>query len=173
MVSLAPGNNTIYVTVIIPNMRFCRDDYDRDPQITLDGRANRSPGVSPWTWLGRQAHRRGSYYQLDPQQCASAGTKIRPRLSRGGSGHVAALEDTERVSAITTDDGVFCNDCGAPIKGEPPVADDPAQRKPCPRCGSIVRNLHLTAVSICTLGATVGTPHLTITRSGQEAGPRQ
>src|SRR5271165_797822 len=91
MASLAPGNNTIYVTVIIPNMRFCRDDYDRDPQITLDGRANRSPGVSPWTWLGRQAHRRGSYCQLDPQQCASAGTKIRPRLSRGGSGHVARL----------------------------------------------------------------------------------
>src|SRR5208283_3900499 len=95
MVRLAPGNNTIYVTVIIPIRRFCRDDYHRDPQIALDGRANRSPGVSPWTWLGRQAHRRGSYYQLDPQQCASAGTKIRPRLSRGGSGHVAALEDTE------------------------------------------------------------------------------
>ncbi|HEY8009223.1 MAG TPA: hypothetical protein VIE66_21140 [Methylocella sp.] len=38
----------------------------------------------------------------------------------------------ERVSGITTGSNVFCSSCGAPIKGEPPIPDDPVQRKPCP-----------------------------------------
>jgi hypothetical protein len=42
---------------------------------------------------------------------------------------------------------VFCTNCGDPIKGEPPIADDPAQREPCPRCGSIARRVNLEAAA--------------------------
>jgi Nudix N-terminal len=35
-------------------------------------------------------------------------------------------------------ESVFCSNCGDPIKGEAP-SGDPAQRKPCPRCGSMGR----------------------------------
>ena len=41
--------------------------------------------------------------------------------------------------------GVFCSNCGAPIDGEPPIADDPAMREPCRSCGSIERTLNLEA----------------------------
>ncbi len=41
-------------------------------------------------------------------------------------------------------DNVFCNNCGAPITSEPP-SGDPAQRKPCPRCGSTARRFSLQA----------------------------
>jgi hypothetical protein len=42
------------------------------------------------------------------------------------------------------DDSVFCNNCGAPITSEP-ASGDPAQRKPCPRCGSTARRFNLQA----------------------------
>jgi Nudix N-terminal len=38
-------------------------------------------------------------------------------------------------------DSVFCNNCGAPIIGESP-SGDPAQRKPCPQCGSLARSFN-------------------------------
>jgi hypothetical protein len=57
---------------------------------------------------------------------------------------------------------VFCNDCGEPIEGEPPIADDPAQRPPCPKCGSTSRDINLPgAMGIITMAGSTGT--LTIT----------
>ena len=44
----------------------------------------------------------------------------------------------DRIFLRTMADGVFCNDCGAPIIGESSNGD-PAQRKPCPQCGSLAR----------------------------------
>jgi len=41
------------------------------------------------------------------------------------------------------DDSVFCKNCGTPITGEP--TDDPARRKPCPRCGSLGRDFKMKA----------------------------
>jgi len=35
---------------------------------------------------------------------------------------------------------VFCNNCGSPIEGEL-LSGDPAQQKPCPKCGSMARTL--------------------------------
>jgi hypothetical protein len=35
--------------------------------------------------------------------------------------------------------------CGSPIDGEPPIPDDPAQRAPCPQCGSTIRNINFPA----------------------------
>lgn len=40
-------------------------------------------------------------------------------------------------------DDFFCNDCGEPIRGESSGAEF-AQRKPCPKCGSLVRRHSLT-----------------------------
>lgn len=58
---------------------------------------------------------------------------------------------------------VFCDDCGEPIEGEPPIADDPAQRPPCPKCGSTSRDINLPGAtgSITVAGSTAT---LTITR---------
>ena len=48
-------------------------------------------------------------------------------------------------------DGVFCGNCGEPMKDEPLHGGDPAQRLPCPRCGSMARSFHLTLESaVCT-----------------------
>jgi hypothetical protein len=52
---------------------------------------------------------------------------------------------SDEIMANTTADSVFCNNCGQPIKGEPPIANDLAQRPPCPRCGSTARTLRLEA----------------------------
>jgi hypothetical protein len=41
------------------------------------------------------------------------------------------------------DGSVFCNNCGTPITGEP--TDDPARRKPCPKCGSLGRGFKMIA----------------------------
>lgn len=41
------------------------------------------------------------------------------------------------------DDSVFCNNCGTAIAGEP--TDDPALRKPCPKCGSFGRTFNMKA----------------------------
>jgi hypothetical protein len=40
---------------------------------------------------------------------------------------------------------VTCGECGELIEGEPPIPDDPAQRKPCPRCGSKARKQGISA----------------------------
>jgi hypothetical protein len=56
--------------------------------------------------------------------------------------------------------GVFCTNCGTPIEGEPPIADDLAQRKPCPRCGSQARTVGLVARMQSTF---VGRATLTVT----------
>jgi hypothetical protein len=73
----------------------------------------------------------------------------------GVTGVLAAHEerDTPLVLATVSDetmantmaDSVFCNNCGEPIKGEPPITDDLAQRPPCHRCGSTARTLRLQA----------------------------
>jgi hypothetical protein len=39
---------------------------------------------------------------------------------------------------------VFCKNCGAPITGES-LSGDPAERKPCPHCGSLARRFELQA----------------------------
>ena len=39
------------------------------------------------------------------------------------------------------DESVSCNNCGTPITGEP--TDDPARRKPCPKCGSLGRAFYM------------------------------
>src|ERR1700730_10866338 len=59
-------------------------------------------------------------------------------------------------------DSVFCQNCGELIKGEPPIADHPSQRPPCPKCSSTLRRIHhhLVANDITTLPASVGTPTL-------------
>jgi hypothetical protein len=44
---------------------------------------------------------------------------------------------------MATADNVFCSNCGDKIEGEPPDAYDLAQRKPCPRCGSVARSISL------------------------------
>ena len=41
-------------------------------------------------------------------------------------------------------EGVVCNKCGASITGEPP-SENPAERKVCPRCGSMTREYSLQA----------------------------
>ena len=41
-------------------------------------------------------------------------------------------------------DGVVCKECGASITGEPP-SENPAERKVCPRCGSMTREYSLQA----------------------------
>jgi hypothetical protein len=41
-------------------------------------------------------------------------------------------------------DEVKC-ECGELIEDEPPIPEDPAQRKPCPRCGSKARKLGMSA----------------------------
>jgi hypothetical protein len=46
---------------------------------------------------------------------------------------------------MNSDPSVFCSECGAPIKGEPPIPHDPAHREPCPQCGSTARNMNLPA----------------------------
>lgn len=38
---------------------------------------------------------------------------------------------------------VFCNNCGTPIRNEP-ANGDPAQRKPCPKCGSLSRRFDVS-----------------------------
>jgi hypothetical protein len=50
---------------------------------------------------------------------------------------------SDKTMANTMADSVFCNNCGEPIKGEPPIANDLAQRPPCSRCGSTARTLRL------------------------------
>lgn len=57
---------------------------------------------------------------------------------------------------------VFCQDCGVPIEGEPPTADDPAQRPPCARCGSKARRFDLPAATV-SIAMTVGSATLTVT----------
>jgi hypothetical protein len=60
-------------------------------------------------------------------------------------------------------DSVFCNNCGEPIKEEPPVAGDPAQCAPCPKCGSTSRRIKMPeATGIITMLASSGTPTLTL-----------
>jgi hypothetical protein len=57
---------------------------------------------------------------------------------------------------MTTDTGgVICTNCGAPIEGEPPIADDPARRKPCPQCGSTDRTVGLAATLKSSFSASV------------------
>jgi len=63
---------------------------------------------------------------------------------------------------MTAADSVFCNNCGDQIEGEPPIADDLAQRKPCPRCGSTARRVNLQASGF--FGAAGGRATLTLTR---------
>ena len=41
------------------------------------------------------------------------------------------------------DDGVFCKNCGTAIAGD--LAGDPARRKECPKCGSVVREFVMNA----------------------------
>jgi len=56
---------------------------------------------------------------------------------------------------------VSCNNCGEPIEGEPPIADDPAQRPPCPKCGSTSRHINLPgATGIMTMRGSVATATL-------------
>jgi len=43
------------------------------------------------------------------------------------------------------DDSVFCDNCGTLINGEP--TDNPAQRKPCPKCGSLGRGFNMKAAT--------------------------
>lgn len=43
------------------------------------------------------------------------------------------------------DKSVWCTGCEAPIEGELPIPDDPAQRVPCPQCGSTMRSMNLPA----------------------------
>ena len=43
------------------------------------------------------------------------------------------------------DDSVFCNNCGTIINDEP--TDNPAQRKPCPKCGSLSRGFSMKAAT--------------------------
>lgn len=57
---------------------------------------------------------------------------------------------------------VFCQDCGSPIEGEPPTADDPTQRPPCPRCGSTARRFDLPAATV-RIAMTLGSTTLTVT----------
>ena len=45
----------------------------------------------------------------------------------------------------TMSNEVTCGECGELIEGEPPIPDDPAQRKPCPRCGSTSRKQGISA----------------------------
>jgi hypothetical protein len=42
-------------------------------------------------------------------------------------------------------DNVFCNDCGTPIEGPSALANDLNQREPCPRCGSRIRRVNMSA----------------------------
>jgi hypothetical protein len=49
---------------------------------------------------------------------------------------------------------VTCGNCGAPIKGEPPIPEDVNQRTPCPQCGSRARNIGLTATSTIAIRST-------------------
>jgi hypothetical protein len=64
---------------------------------------------------------------------------------------------------------VFCYDCGDPIKGEPPIADDPPQREPCPSCGSIARRLNLQATAFA---GSWGGATLTLAPKTRPASPR-
>ena len=41
-------------------------------------------------------------------------------------------------------EGVVCKECGTSITGEPP-SENPAERKVCPRCGSMTREYSLQA----------------------------
>jgi hypothetical protein len=78
----------------------------------------------------------------------------------GVTGVLATHEerDTPLVLATVSDettepptaDSVFCNNCGQPIKGEPPIANDLAQRTPCPQCGSTARTLRLQATGFAS-----------------------
>jgi hypothetical protein len=57
-------------------------------------------------------------------------------------------DDFEEGSSMTTESGgVFCANCKAPIEGEPPIPDDPAQRKPCSECGSTARMIGLASTA--------------------------
>jgi hypothetical protein len=64
---------------------------------------------------------------------------------------------------MTETGGVFCANCNAPIEGEPPIPDDPAQRKPCPECGSTARNLNLSATTLHVSSPSFSSATLTIT----------
>jgi hypothetical protein len=55
-------------------------------------------------------------------------------------GILAAKEEPDTAAVA-----VFCTNCGEPIKGEPPIAEDLAQRPPCPQCGSTDRTLSAQA----------------------------
>lgn len=48
-------------------------------------------------------------------------------------------------------ESLFCNSCGEPIVGESP-GGEPAQRKPCPNCGSLSRRFDVQ----CSGGAVAG-----------------
>jgi len=54
---------------------------------------------------------------------------------------------------MATADNVFCSNCGDKIEGEPPDAYDLAQRKPCPRCGSVARSINLQASGFSVAGS--------------------
>jgi hypothetical protein len=53
----------------------------------------------------------------------------------------------EQRQNMDKDPSIRCAGCDAPIQGEPPIPDDPAQRAPCPHCGSTIRNISLPASS--------------------------
>jgi hypothetical protein len=58
------------------------------------------------------------------------------------------INENEKIGS-----GVSCSNCGDPIKGGAPIADDP-QCEPCPRCGSIARTFHLQAAAFAIAGET-------------------
>lgn len=57
-------------------------------------------------------------------------------------------------------DRVVCGQCGEPISGEVPSLD-PAQRKPCPKCGSTGRNYEVVKSMASSSSVTVETTVIT------------
>lgn len=51
---------------------------------------------------------------------------------------------------------IFCSNCGTPITGESP-SEGPAQRKPCPQCGSLARAFEYPGSGGVTVGGSADT----------------
>src|SRR2546430_2590756 len=77
-----------------------------------------------------------------------------PLLAKGArSARVIArtVRPSSRRTANRMVDSVFCNNCGTHLIDESP-SGDPAQRKPCPRCGSLARRFDVHMSGSISLG---------------------